>query len=69
MSKPRDTTGLLTEQDISELMGISRTRVWQIIQRAMKKLRMELANDPYVKEWVAENIKAKRNRKSKPTVQ
>ena len=43
---------LLTHQQISEMMGISKSRVQQIEARALYKLRALLLQIPEVQEWV-----------------
>lgn len=35
----------LNEEQIAALHGISRTRVWQLLQRALKKLRAAMPDD------------------------
>jgi DNA-directed RNA polymerase sigma subunit (sigma70/sigma32) len=43
---------LLTHQQISEMMGISKSRVQQIEARALYKLKALLLQIPEVQEWV-----------------
>lgn len=35
----------LSDDEISQLWGVSRARIWQLHQRAIKKLRTAMAND------------------------
>lgn len=45
----------LTCAEIAPILGITRSRVWQIEQRAIRKLREGLLEDPYVREWIQEH--------------
>lgn len=37
-----------SDYEIAEIMGITRTRVYQIRQRALKKLRLAILRDPFL---------------------
>lgn len=47
--------GGMSDYEIAEQMGITRTRVWQIRQRAMKKLKRLAETDPEFKLFFERN--------------
>jgi DNA-directed RNA polymerase sigma subunit (sigma70/sigma32) len=51
LSPQSDVDTLLTHQQIADMMGISKSRVQQIENRALYKLRALLLQIPEVQEW------------------
>lgn len=47
---------LLTQQQIAEMFGVSKRRVQQIEQRALRKIRDAAVSGPYLREWISENV-------------
>lgn len=54
MRGPR-AAATMTQQQIADLMGLSKTRVYQIEKQAMKKLRRGLLEDPLIREALESN--------------
>lgn len=47
---------LLTQAQVAEIFGVSKRRIQQLEKRAIAKLRQAAMTDPYLKEWVVENV-------------
>lgn len=56
----------LSDAEIAERLGVTRTRVWQLRQRAVAKLRERLAADPVIREYIVERYGVKRIGTTKP---